>query len=132
MRDPDFVFAVTLGVALLSGCERRRESPAVGDASTTGATAVPRAPRGERELEPSADAGAEETVDGGVATRPAPERKPADERRRARERALERAPLTIVQAGDRDRNLGIAPAAPARIEIDGGACTVGIEIKHAP
>jgi hypothetical protein len=112
------------------GCERRRDIPAVGDASTTAATEP--APRGERPLEPAADAGEQAAIPEPLGPAPGPRPVAEDDRQRARERRLERATLTIVQAADRDRNLGIVTAAPSRIEVDAGSCEVGIEIKRGP
>lgn len=131
MRYSRSVMMIALCAALAIACERRRDIPAVGDASTTAAEA----PRGERVLEPAHDAGGEPVAPPPETARPAtpePGAPAVDERQRARERRLERATLTIVQAGDRDRNLGIVAATPARIEVDAGACEVGIEIKPAP
>lgn len=44
------------------------------------------------------------------------------------------AALTIVVAGDRDRNLGIAAPAPAAnvLAIDAGSCAIGIEVRPRP
>ena len=128
MRCPSLTVVIALSSLSVIACERRREIPAVGDASTTGASA----PRGEQRMEPAVDAGVEPRVAAEQPPPPVPERTRADERLRARERALARAPLTIVQAADRDRNLGVVPEAPARIELDAGGCEVGIEIKRAP
>ena len=128
-----FTFIVVAVVAVVAGvaCDRRGDIPAVGDASTTAATQP--ASRGERPLEPVDDADAGETTAAvPEPIGPAPEQRTAtDERQRARERRLERATLTIVQASDRDRNLGIVTAAPASVEVDGGSCDIGIEIKRA-
>ena len=123
------VLALCAGLAL--ACQPRRDIPVVGDASTTAATEP--LPRGERPLEPAEDAGVEQAVPPDTRrAAPEPPRPVVPERQRARERRLERATLTVVQAGDRDRNLGIVAPTPARIEVDAGACEVGIEIKHAP
>lgn len=136
MKHRSILVVFVLCSAAAIACEHRREIPAVGDASTTAATAP--APRGERALEPTADAAVAEPAPPSAERAPAEpapppeERARADERQRRLERSVQRAPLTIVQARDRDRNLGIVPAAPTRVEVDGGACEVGIEIKRAP
>ena len=131
MRHSPSIVVLALCAGLAGACQPRRDVPAVGDASTTAAT-EPLLPRVERALEPAEDAGVEQPVAPDT-RRAAPEQPPPpDEQQRARERRLERATLTIVQARDRDRNLGIVAATPARIEVDAGACEVGIEIKHAP
>ena len=130
MRYSASIVVLALCAGLAVACQPRRDVPLVGDASTTAATEP--LPRGERALEPAEDGGAEQPVAPPDTRRAAPEPPAPDERQRARERRLERATLTIVQAGDRDRNLGIVAATPARIEVDAGACEVGIEIKPAP
>ena len=42
------------------------------------------------------------------------------------------APLTIVTAGDRDRNLGIVPPVERTIAVDAGGVEIGIQIRPRP
>jgi hypothetical protein len=106
--------ALGLFCGALCACERR--GPTVGDASTTSATSP-----GEQAIELGADAGV---------TAEAP--KPAVDAGAGRPSWVPKdASLTIVQAGDRDRNLGIvAPlTAPLSVAVDAGSCEVGIQVR---
>jgi hypothetical protein len=121
---------VTLALAqtlVLAACDR---GPAtfVGDASTTSAVTTTGAPlpaattRSEQPLEPArADAGTlAERGDASASTGATEPGRPAW--------VPKDATLTIVSAGDRDRNLGLARPASTSIAIDAGAVQVDVEV----
>ena len=132
--------AACAAFAAVAACERR-PIPVVGDAATTSASPLAR-----------------EQAVGDAATTSA--LVPVEEQLVVREQVLERredagvlpapvaagvdaglprwvprdAPLTIVPAFDRDRNLGIttSPAPPQRLTVDAGGVEVEIEIRRPP
>lgn len=123
-------FNAALAIGLFGGavlaCERR--GPAVSaDASTMSATVVE-----EQAIEPAVDAGSEAKVPPSSA--PAKTEKPEKaEKERRPSWVPGDAALTIVQAVDRDRNLGIpAPRAPTSLAIDAGSVELDIAVRPKP
>lgn len=126
----DAVLPFGLCLSMLAACARRQDT--AGDASTTGTGVLT---SGEQQLEP-ADAGvtAEPALSG---PSPSPQSQPpqAAAPDAARPQWVPRDPsFSIIGAGDRDKNLGLAPLPPppAEIAIDAGGCEVGIEIRTRP
>jgi hypothetical protein len=128
---PTALVAILLWGAI-SACERRT-APLVGDAATTGApfvtgeTAEPSTP--VVESAPLRPEPTEEARDAGVTVA----KKPPDGGATLPRWVPKDASLTIIGSLDRDRNLGIAPAAPAaspsRVTVDAGGVAVEIEIR---
>ncbi|OJY20415.1 MAG: hypothetical protein BGO98_38255 [Myxococcales bacterium 68-20] len=126
-------FNAALAIGLFGGaliaCERR--GPAVGaDASTMSATVVE-----EQAISPTVDAGSEvkEPPTSAPVKTETTETTETTEKERRPSWVPSDASLTIVQAADRDRNLGIpAPRAPASLAIDAGSVELDIAVRPKP
>ena len=89
----------------------------------------------EQAIEPAVDAGSEAKVPPSSA--PAETEKVEKPEKAEKERRPSWVPgdaaLTIVQAADRDRNLGIpAPRAPASLAVDAGSVELDIAVRPKP
>ena len=135
MTTVTFTAALAIGLSggALLACERR--GPTVGaDASTMSATTVVE----EQAIEPAVDAGSEaKEPPSSAPTKVEKGARGAKSEPGEKERRPSWVPgdaaLTIVQAGDRDRNLGIpAPRAPASLAIDAGGVEVDIAVHPKP
>ncbi len=124
-------FNAALAIGLFGGaliaCERR--GPAVGaDASTMSATVVE-----EQAIEPAVDAAGFEAKEPPSSAPVKTETTETTGKERRPSWVPSDAALTIVQAADRDRNLGIpAPRAPASLAIDAGSVELDIAVRPKP